>query len=74
MASEKDWNMGVSCSLEESVYRRSTLLLNLEKLNLPIPEEGGIYAPNVTVFKTDECFDYNLFIAPQDVSVICASR
>lgn len=54
MASAHNRGGGVasgSMAQEESLCRRSNLILSLESVDYPIPYLGGIYSPKVSIFK-----------------------
>ncbi len=71
-----------TCAQEESIYRRTTLKLALEdpdqvdsgrEWHYDLPPFGGIYAPDVQVFRTSESRGYEFLPQPKKVSFICAS-
>ncbi len=71
-----------TCAQEESIYRRTTLRLNLEdpdgvakdrEWKYEIAPFGGIYAPDVQVFRSSEGRGYEFLPQPKRVSFVLAS-
>ncbi len=71
-----------TCAQEESIYRRTTLKLNLEDTDgvakdrewkYEIAPFGGIYAPDVQVFRSSEGRGYEYLPQPKKLAFICAS-
>ncbi len=71
-----------TCAQEESIYRRTTLKLNLEdpdgvamerEWKYVIEPLGGIYAPDVQVFRSSEGRGYDFLPQPKKLAFICVS-
>ena len=56
---------------EESLFRRSNYFQHLNKSFYPI--NGGIYSPNVIIFKKGEVFDYELLETTEKISMIAVA-
>jgi uncharacterized protein (TIGR02452 family) len=56
---------------EESLFRRSNYFQHLNKKFYPI--KGGIYSPNVVVFKSSEAENYLLYKTPQTISMVAVA-
>lgn len=55
---------------EEALCRRSNHYLGLEGQTYPLPDFGGIYCPNVTVFREDETRGYAFMDKPEKVNLV----
>ena len=75
------WEEG-SCAQEEAIYRRTTLKLSLEdpdqvdrerEWKYEIAPFGGVYAPDVQVFRSSESRGYEYLPQPKRVSFVSAS-
>lgn len=71
-----------SAAQEENLHRRTNLLMCLEdpyrmnpsrEWDYPIPQFGGVYVPNVTVFRGSEAQGYPFLDKPEFVSIVAVS-
>ena len=71
-----------SAAQEENLHRRTNLMHCLEdpyhvnpdrKWDYPIPQFGGLYIPNVTVFRGSEAKGYPFLDIPRKVSIVASA-
>lgn len=58
---------------EEDLCRRSSLEMGLSTQKYPLPEVGGIYCPDVPVFREDAFNGYAFMDAPEKVCFVAAA-
>lgn len=56
---------------EESIFRRSNYVEHLNTSFYPI--DGGIYSPNVVVFRESEAYDYKMMEKPENLAMVAVA-